>query len=69
MIVKIFDYDPVNGEVFRAECDLHECFPDDSRDVVGNSEFLIALGELQRSGRYWVGGGAAPLVLLQRVQS
>jgi hypothetical protein len=68
MIVKIFDYDPVAGEVFRAQCDLHECFPDDSRDPNGVSEFLVALGELNRSGRYWVGGGAAPLVLLQRVQ-
>ncbi len=68
MQVKIYDVDSQGNEAFRAQCDLHDCFPDDSRDENGNSEFLAALNELTRSGRVWIGGGAAPLVLLMRAE-
>lgn len=35
-------------------------------DVLGDDadEYQKAMGELKRSGRYWFGGGAQPLVLI-----
>ena len=61
MFVKLYDCDQ-NGttETFRAQCELIECFPDAPDDP----EYQLALAELKRAGRYWVGGGAAPLTLL-----
>lgn len=40
----------------------------DLREVLGSDdgEFFQALDELKRVGRYWVGGGAAPLFYLTR---
>jgi len=63
MKVKIFDYTdgsetPVLSE--GGECDLRECFPDD------DEEYQAALDALKAEGRYWTGGGAAPLVLLMK---
>lgn len=68
MMVRIIDIANDGTETERSVCDLHECFPNDSRDCNGTSEFLVALRELQSTGRYWAGGGASPLVLLKRVQ-
>lgn len=59
MNVKIIDV--ANGiETTRSECDLRECFPDDE------TEYYVAKGALNKEGRYWTGGGAAPLVLLMK---
>jgi hypothetical protein len=62
MRVKIFDVDQDTGaETYREHCELIECFPDGR----GDPEYWDAVTELvQGPGRYWVGGGAAPLVLL-----
>jgi hypothetical protein len=67
MIVKIYDYDNNDNETLRGQCDLRDCFPDaaEHRDP----EYFHALSELTKAGRYWVGGGAGPLVLLSVVQS
>ena len=63
MKVKVYDVDSETfAETFRAECDLSECFPDDDYDR------HMAAAELQVCGRTWVGGGAAPLVLLMRTE-
>jgi hypothetical protein len=61
MHVKIYDIDDNGNETFRSLCDLRECFP------IGpdtSAEYIVAHDELDRVGRYWVGGGAAPLVLM-----
>lgn len=63
MNVKIYDVNGYGEETLRSECDLLECFPDGALD----DEYLQALAELRDAGRFWVGGGAAPLVLLMRV--
>lgn len=42
------------------ECELREAFPDDD-------EYETAHAELMQTGRYWAGGGAAPLMFLQRI--
>jgi hypothetical protein len=65
MRVKIYDTDATGAEIFRAECDLAECGLDDNG--YNDDEYAIALYELQNTGRYWIGGGASPLVLLMRV--
>lgn len=39
--------------------DLRDCIPDPD-------EFYRALAELETTGRYWIGGGAAPLVYISR---
>ena len=49
-----------NGDNPR-ECELRDAFPDD------DSEYEAALAELTTVGRYWAGGGAAPLFMLRRV--
>lgn len=59
MKVKIYDVADDGTETFRAECFLGEAFED-------HAEYQNAWFELLRSGRYWLGGGAAPLVLLMR---
>lgn len=64
MQVKIFDPVTVAGDVrlvLRAQCELAECFPD---DVDG---LQAALLEIEVFGATMVGGGAAPLVMLERV--
>ena len=58
MQVRIYDIDDKDNETFRAQCELRDCFPDD------DSEFEAALDYLCRVGRYYAGGGAAPLTLL-----
>jgi len=60
MKVRILDYD-ARGETLRGVADLRDCFPDD------DEEMQRALRELANAGRYWTGGGAAPLVLLTRL--
>ena len=62
MRVKLFDIDDSGRETFRCECDLDDCFDG------GDGEASVAHAELSQIGRYWTGGGAAPLVLLMRVQ-
>ena len=61
MLVKIYEHDGQGNECYSHECDHSECF--DCTD-----ESYAALCELKASGRYWVGGGAAPLVLLMRAE-
>ena len=58
MRVKIYDYVGAD-EVYRDTCDLSEAAPD-------SDDYQLTLAELQLMGRAWVGGGAAPLVLLIR---
>lgn len=59
MKVKIYDHDANGTEMPPREAHLWECFPDDN-----DPEYQLALDALKRDGRYWTGGGAAPLVLL-----
>lgn len=55
--VNVYDY--IEGtEVFRAECELIECLPS------GGPEYVQAQIYLTMCGRFWAGGGSAPLVLL-----
>jgi hypothetical protein len=56
--VRVYDYDERDNEIFRCECELRECI--DPRDP----EYLDANLYLGQCGRFWVGGGASPLVLL-----
>jgi hypothetical protein len=61
MKIKIYAVDQNTGvETFDAECDLDEAIERD------DPEYAEALDELQKTGRYWVGGGAAALSLLTR---
>jgi hypothetical protein len=63
MRVKIYDVDQATGaEEFRDECELVEAFGDGNADP----EYYKAIVELATVGRYWAGGGAAPLVRLVR---
>lgn len=62
MQIKIYDVDQSEAETFRAECALRECFPDDAEGC------NLARGYLAASGRYRLGGGAAPIVLLVRAE-
>ena len=61
MRVKVFDYDKDGTETLRSECELRECFPDDEE------EYHTVFVTLTKDGRYWTGGGAAPLVMLKKV--
>lgn len=57
------------GATVAATCDLLECSPDaDHYDPESAHALEALLRELNRVGHYWVGGGAAPLILLMRVQ-
>jgi hypothetical protein len=48
------------GATFERECELTDAInPEWDRD-----EYEAARVELERAGRYWIGGGAAPLGLL-----
>lgn len=62
MKVKVYDIDKDDyKETLRTTCDLVECFPD--RDAA----YYVAIMELNRMGRCWCGGGAAPMTLLMKV--
>jgi len=62
MRVKVFYVNQDTGdETFWTECSLDETL-DRADDEYGD-----AVWHLQDNGRYWLGGGAAPLVLLLRV--
>jgi hypothetical protein len=63
MRVNVYDHDQNTGEesLQARNVDLEECFPND------RVAYYTAREELERAGRYWVGGGAAPLVLLLRI--
>lgn len=61
--VKIFDAVTVDGTPFltlRSQCDLTECFPDDPEGL------RRAAFHIEAFGAAWVGGGAAPVVVLER---
>lgn len=58
MQVNIFEEDTVTTHALGT--DLREVLGDDDR------EYFAALDELNRTGRYWIGGGAAPLFYLTR---
>lgn len=63
MKVNIIDVDGAGNETVRAkDVFLDECFPGDENA----HEREAADGILRCDGRYWVGGGAAELVLLVR---
>lgn len=62
MRVKIYDYTDNGAEVYRDEAELVDVFGDGKADP----DYRPALVELATVGRYWIGGGAAPLVLLMR---
>lgn len=64
MRVRIIDVDQNSGEhKERGECDLRDCFFNEEE------AYEAARDEIRASGRVWIGGGAAPLVLLMRVQA
>jgi hypothetical protein len=65
MRVRIYDCDEAGNETLRCECELGECFPD--HPMQHSDEYYTALNELKKVGRYWTGGGEAPLVMLMRV--
>jgi hypothetical protein len=59
MEVRIVDIDQDTGEkTFRCVAPLDSIFDDE------DDEYRFAAESLQQEGRYWVGGGAAPLVRL-----
>lgn len=61
MQVNIFDVVGPGRKIFRAHCDLAECFPDDED---GRAQ---AEREILASGQAWFGGGAAPAVILEPI--
>lgn len=65
-IVKVLRITQDGSEVFERFSELRDCFPDDDQN---DSDYQRAAAEVQRSGRVWVGGGAAPMFLLMRVES
>lgn len=58
MQVNVFEEDTVTAHALDA--DLREVLGDD------DGEYFAALDELGRTGRYWIGGGAAPLFYVTR---
>ena len=62
MIVNIYDYDAAGNETFSGMCELSDAL---SREDDPEA-YDAARDELRQSGRVWIGGGAAPLVLLKR---
>jgi hypothetical protein len=50
-------------DICAPNVDLTECFPEP-----GDEEYLLAHMELERSGRYWGGGGAAPIFLITKAE-
>lgn len=58
MQVNVFEEDTVTAHALDA--DLREVLGDD------DGEYFAALVELNRTGRFWIGGGAAPLFYLTR---
>lgn len=63
--VDIFDVDQDTGtETFRCRAPLRECFPDPE-----DEEYHKAANYIDDCGRYWAGGGAAPLVRLVRART
>lgn len=52
------------GATFERECELEDCI-----QVEWDADtYYEAKRNLSRHGRYWLGGGAAPLALLLRVR-
>jgi hypothetical protein len=39
-----------------------------SNNDMADSDYAAMRNELERAGRYWIGGGAAPLFLLMRAR-
>ena len=62
MKVKTYEITANGSEIFLAHCDHSDCFPDD------DAEREECLRRLRCDGRYWAGGGAAPLTLLMRAE-
>ena len=63
MMVRVYDVAPDGAQTYRGEYELLETFGDGAADP----EYRLARSELARTGRYWLGGGAAPLILLNRI--
>jgi len=63
MKVRIIDIAEDGTEMPRSTC------PSDLRSFfdASDDEYFTALRGIEASGRYWIGGGAAPLVLIMRV--
>jgi hypothetical protein len=49
-----------NGSTFGAPADTRDIFGDDEAERIEAEAALIQIG------RYWTGGGAAPLILVMR---
>lgn len=66
MKVNTYEIDDKTGEerLHCANVTLLDCFPEGGKD----EEYLLAHFELDRHGRYWGGGGAAPLFLIMRIK-
>lgn len=65
MRVHIYDYSGVRPDNsgtydYLGECELTEALPEP------NEESALAFQGLRDHGRYWIGGGASPLILLVR---
>lgn len=61
MKVRAYQYDMDGTETFLTECLLTEALPEP------DAEQALAYQGLRDAGRYWIGGGASPLILLTRV--
>jgi hypothetical protein len=59
MRVMIYDVIGPATKQFRAECDIRDYFPDDKEAM------RETIAEIERCGQSWIGGGAAPLVILE----
>ena len=57
--VKIYDVTGPARKEFRAECDIGECFPGDEESAIAAARDIV------RHGQCWLGGGAAPAVILE----
>jgi hypothetical protein len=64
MMIKLYSVDySTHGEAFEWEGHARE-FADNNGMCA--AEYAAMCGELAKSGRFWVGGGAAPLFLVVR---
>lgn len=66
MNVKIFSVDKAGQETLVGISDLQSCFGD---ELDQSADYDAARQELQRASRVWIGGGAAQLFLLKKVNS
>lgn len=65
MRVNTYEIDAAGERLNAENITLIDCFPGPEN----GDEYLLAYTELERTGRYWGGGGASPLFLIMRVRT